>query len=144
MLDAGSPLSTPSISATFELASGQPLRVIATHPLPPMNEAYWRSRNLWFEQVAALVRSSGAERTIIAGDLNCTPWSPWFERLCRQSGLRNSSLGHGLGISWMPIPISVCGLPIDHVLVGESIRVHDRQIGPDVGSDHRPVIVDFQ
>ena len=83
-------------------------------------------------------------RTIVAGDLNCTPWSPNFVDLLKSSNLINSGLGHGLAISWTPIPITALGLPIDHVLVGDGIQVADRKVGPHVGSDHRPVIVDFR
>ena len=35
-------------------------------------------------------------------------------------------------------------IPIDHCLVSPEIIVTDRQIGPDVGSDHYPIVVDLQ
>lgn len=136
-------IPTPSLSALIELPNGQPLRLIATHSLPPMSLPYWQARNSLFAELASDVQSVAADRTIVAGDLNCTPWSYWFRKLLRESGLHNSALGQGLGISWLPIPMTACGLPIDHVLVGSGIRVSHRQVGPSVGSDHRPIIVDF-
>jgi endonuclease/exonuclease/phosphatase (EEP) superfamily protein YafD len=30
-------------------------------------------------------------------------------------------------------------LPIDHTLVSPGVRVVQREVGPDLGSDHRPV-----
>ena len=128
----------------FHLPGGPELRLIVTHPLPPMNHRQWKSRNSHFARLAADVKAAGYERTIVAGDLNCSPWSYWFGRLSKQSGLRNSADGQGLNITWMPIPIPACGLPIDHVLVGPKIQVSQRTVGPYTGSDHRPVIVDFQ
>ncbi|MCA9133188.1 MAG: endonuclease/exonuclease/phosphatase family protein [Planctomycetales bacterium] len=136
-------LATPSIRATFRLSGGETLRLIAVHPLPPMNDAYWQSRNSLFEGMASDVSSHDASRTILTGDLNCTPWSPWFRRLLRDSSLRNSMNQSGLGISWLPARIAVLGLPIDHVLVGSRIVSHGRYLGAYAGSDHRPVIFDF-
>ena len=134
---------TPSISAVFELSDGKPLRLIETHTLPPMNGSNWRSRNVAFENLAAEVRTTVPERTIVAGDLNCTAWSVHFSDLLKNSQLSDSSLGQGLGISWIPIPIKLLGLPIDHVLVGAKIHVVRRRVGPYLGSDHRAVVVDF-
>jgi len=34
-------------------------------------------------------------------------------------------------------------IPIDHILVGTGIRVFKREVGPDVESDHRPVLADL-
>jgi len=137
-------LPTPSLSAFFQLPNGDELRLITTHSLPPMNHSLWQSRNTLFKNLAIDVQASGNTRTIVAGDLNCSPWSYWFCRLLLESGLRNSADGQGLNITWMPIPIPVLGLPIDHVLVGPKIRVSQRTVGPYAGSDHRPVIVDFE
>ncbi len=134
----------PSLSAWFPLPDGSELRLITIHPPPPTNRRLWHSRNALFAGLAADVQTAGHERTIIAGDFNCSPWSYWFSRLLKESGLQNSANGQGLNITWMPNPISVCGLPIDHVLVGPEIQVSQRMVGPYVGSDHRPVIVDFE
>jgi endonuclease/exonuclease/phosphatase (EEP) superfamily protein YafD len=34
-------------------------------------------------------------------------------------------------------------VPIDHCLVSPEITILDRRLGPAVGSDHYPLIVDF-
>ena len=81
------PMRTPALSATFSLPDGERLRLIGAHPVPPMNDLLWRSRNALFEQLAADVTAAGAARTIAVGDLNCTPWSYWFKRLQTKSGL---------------------------------------------------------
>jgi endonuclease/exonuclease/phosphatase (EEP) superfamily protein YafD len=144
VVEYSSSLPTPSIKACFRLPDGSDLRLIATHLMPPMNHAGWNARNAAFSAIAEDVRKNDPQRTVVAGDLNCSPWSYWFQRMIRESQLGNSANGHGLNITWMPIPIAVCGLPIDHVLVGSDIQVSRRSVGPYVGSDHRPVIVDFE
>lgn len=143
VVEYSSELATPSISALFDLSHSQQLRLIATHPAPPMNASWWRSRNSLFTHMAEDVRTGVGDTTIVAGDLNCTPWSHWFKRLTHDSGLRPSAYGNGLNISWRPISLPLCGLPIDHVLVGKGIEVGKSEIGPEVGSDHRPLVVDF-
>ena len=42
-----------------------------------------------------------------------------------------------------PTSSALVRIPIDHVLVSCDVGVHDREIGPDVGSDHLPVVVDL-
>jgi endonuclease/exonuclease/phosphatase (EEP) superfamily protein YafD len=60
----------------------------------------------------------------------------------RMSRLRDSREGFGIQPTWLSNkPLFM--VPIDHVLVSEGINIHKRFTGPDIGSDHRPVIVDF-
>lgn len=134
----------PSISALFQLPNGLPLRLIATHPPPPINNRLWETRNSSLRSLARTVQGGTPARSIVAGDLNCTPWSHWFRRFASESGLVNAAHGYGLHVTWMPLPFRLCGLPIDHVLVGSEIQIAGYRVGPYVGSDHRPVLVDFQ
>jgi endonuclease/exonuclease/phosphatase (EEP) superfamily protein YafD len=80
---------------------------------------------------------------VVIGDLNTTSWSWIFPDLIRRSHLRDSRWGFGVQPSWdggLPWPV----VPIDHCLVSDGIAVENRQIGPYVGSDHRPLIVDLR
>ncbi len=137
-------IQLPSLIAEFQLPDGTELQLIATHPLPPIRHSTWTARNRAFKGVAKEVQQRGSHRTIVAGDLNSTPWSYWFKRLLKESGLRDSSRGQGLQSTWNPTPLPFPGLVIDHVLVGSEIEIADRMVGPSIGSDHRPVIVDFR
>ncbi len=75
------------------------------------------------------------------GDLNNTPWGSAFRKMVEGTGLRDSGLGMGLQRSW-PVGFWPLALPIDHFLVSERVRVLDRWMGPDVGFDHYPLVVD--
>lgn len=131
----------PSIIA--ELGDGkQRFTLIGTHPLPPVSAAAAADRNAQFAALAMRARQTHTP-LVLAGDLNTSPWSPWFARLLRDSGLRDSADGRGLHSSW-PAGWPLLWIPIDHVLVSTDIRIQDRRTGADFGSDHYPVIVDFQ
>lgn len=131
----------PSIRTTL-LINGQTVTLLGTHPLPPGSAEYSRLRNDQLRAIVATVRESRTP-TILLGDLNATPWSPYFRELLRASGLRNTSQGRGLYGSW-PAGLPVGRIPLDHCLVSPSIHVVDKQLGPQVGSDHLPVVIDLQ
>jgi endonuclease/exonuclease/phosphatase (EEP) superfamily protein YafD len=131
----------PSIVATLALGEGE-LTVIGTHPVPPMSRERAYLRNLQLGEIGR-VAAELPEPTILVGDLNVTSWSPHFAGLLKQTQLRDARRGYGIQPSWpnFPWPLRI---PIDHTLVSHDIRVADRSLGPDIGSDHLPVILDFQ
>jgi endonuclease/exonuclease/phosphatase (EEP) superfamily protein YafD len=63
-------------------------------------------------------------------------------RLGTGLGLCDTRAGFGLQASF-PAWSAVMRIPIDHVLASCSIGVRDRWIGPDIGSDHLPVLIDL-
>ncbi len=111
--------------------------ILTTHPFPPISG--FSARN---EQLHAIsqARHQWNENLIIVGDLNITPWSVFFQKFLNETELRDSQLGYGVQASW-PSYIPFFGIPIDHVLVSPNIQVLHREVGPNVGSDHWPVIV---
>ncbi|HUR59624.1 MAG TPA: endonuclease/exonuclease/phosphatase family protein [Opitutaceae bacterium] len=139
-----SPLpANPTLSLAVEVMfDGTPLHVLAVHPLPPVGNFNWRARNHHF---AAMARwsQSGQGNAVIVGDLNCTPWSPFFRQLLRDSATRHAREGTGLLASW-PVGASVLSIPLDTVLTQEKVHVISARTGPDLGSDHRAVIVQLQ
>ncbi|MBK8185483.1 MAG: endonuclease/exonuclease/phosphatase family protein [Candidatus Competibacteraceae bacterium] len=131
----------PSIIAEF--ADGQRrYTLLGTHPLPPMGSAQARDRNEQLIQLAHLARQS-QQPFLLLGDLNISPWSPYFSQLLADSGLRDSGKGRGILPTW-PVGWPPLWIPIDHALSSVGILIQDRATGSDLGSDHYPVIVDFQ
>ena len=130
----------PSVIAELELPDG-PLTVIATHPLPPGGAEYSRLRNDQLSRLPGIVKQVRSP-VLLLGDLNATPWCSHFRRLLSQSGLRDSSQGRGVQPSW-PTYLPILLIPIDHCLHTAGIHVTRRAIGPNVGSDHYPLVVDF-
>jgi len=131
----------PSVRTTLFI-NGQTVTLLGTHPLPPGSAEYARLRNDQLHSIAATVRESSGP-TIVVGDLNATPWSPYFRELLHVGGLRNTSQGRGVFGSW-PAGLPVGRIPLDHCLISPSLQVIDKQLGPKVGSDHLPIVIDLQ
>ncbi|MDF7798099.1 endonuclease/exonuclease/phosphatase family protein [Pontiellaceae bacterium B1224] len=129
----------PSIITEVHFPEGA-VSVIATHPLPPITASYARERNGQLEALSAVVKQQKYP-VLLIGDLNVTTWSPYFQTLVKESGLKDSMKGFGFQPSWAAN--FFLKIPIDHMLHASEINIHNRQIGPDIGSDHFPVIVDF-
>ena len=131
--------SVPSIVATIDTLQGK-LVVIATHPPPPISALYSQWRNSQLNELPEYTKTPLP--TILIGDLNVTPWNYHFKKLLKKSGLINSSQGRGIYPTW-PNKKLILPIPIDHFLHSSSIYIADKKIAPNVGSDHRPIIVDF-
>jgi endonuclease/exonuclease/phosphatase (EEP) superfamily protein YafD len=130
----------PSLVANIEL-DGLPLTIIGTHPPPPKSKAENDARNLQMYNISNF-SADQSNHTIILGDFNMTSWSPYFQLLISNSGLRDSRSGFGVQSTW-PTDKPLFLVPIDHILISQGINVHHREVGPRVGSDHFPVIMDF-
>ena len=132
--------AVPSLMARVSTPSGE-LTVVATHAPPPVNAEYSRWRNEQLENLPGVIARTGSP-ILLLGDLNVSPWSHHFRSLLEATGLDDSSKGRGVQPTW-PTSNPVLRIPIDHVLHSPRIQIIGKVVGPSVGSDHYPVIVDF-
>ena len=139
IIDTG-PVGVPSVRAAIVTHLGK-FVLLATHPVPPKNSEHSRWRNEHLQELAGIVRQSKWP-VLVVGDLNTSPWSTHFHRLLHDAGLADSMRGYGIQASW-PTDFAPLRIPIDHALHTAGFRIADRRLGPDIGSDHFPVIVDF-
>lgn len=119
---------------------GRKIDLLATHPAAPVNQTAFERRNAELEEIGKLMASSEAERILI-GDLNITPWSPYYRELIRQTGLYNARKGFGLKPTWPTELPGLVRIPLDHVLLSPGLRVLSLETGPELGSDHLPLLV---
>jgi endonuclease/exonuclease/phosphatase (EEP) superfamily protein YafD len=127
----------PSLAGIVD-AGGQRIRFLALHTHWPITPALAAARDEALQGAAA--HASAADLPVVLlGDLNLTPDSPAFHRLLDESGLRDAMLGRGWRPTWLAgfWPLA---LRIDHVLVSSSLCVEQADVGPPIGSDHRPVV----
>jgi endonuclease/exonuclease/phosphatase (EEP) superfamily protein YafD len=138
------PALGPGARPTFVLrldAGTGPFTLVCTHPRQPLPPAGFAQRNGQLEAVAGLIEALDGP-IVVAGDLNSTMWSPCYRKLCAAGRFVNARRGRGVLASWPAFLPPLLRVPIDHVLVSPGITVTGCRLGPAVGSDHLPVIVD--
>lgn len=106
-----------------------------------------RVRNLELLALAgAIAKEPGP--VLVMGDFNTTPSAQPFFELLKTANLKRVACGGPVAGTWRPIDWSgtkldkIPGLKvtIDHILVRD-VDVRACKVGPDVGSDHFPLIV---
>lgn len=120
-----------------------PVTILSSHPLAPTDaeRASLRDAQLAF---AADWASNQSGPYMVVGDLNATPWSWPFRNLLTQGGLRNSQIGFGVQPTFAATSNPLFRVPIDHLVHSDALVVRQRQLGPSLGSDHFPIIVDLE
>ncbi len=116
-------------------------RVLGVHPDAPLTPSWATDRNAQFADLVTYASSSDLP-TVIIGDFNCTPWSPYFKTLIQDSGLIDSRLGFGFKSTWKANN-PLFWLPIDHALVSPSIQVLNFDTFPTQISDHKGIFVEL-
>lgn len=130
-------LGLPLLKARLKGPCGD-FTLLGAHPVPPASRFWAKERDEFLRSLAEEgAKSEGA--VIAVGDLNATPWCRGVRPL-RDAGFRDTALGYGTGSTWMR-GNPILSIPIDHILYrGADIVCVERKIGPDLGSDHRPVV----
>lgn len=122
-------------------AEDQRFQVLGVHPNAPLTPAWAADRNAQFAGISAFAQNSTIP-LVVAGDFNCTPWSPYFTTLLADSGLRDSRLGFGLAPTWHAHN-PLFWLPIDHALVSPDLQVQNFKTTKAIDSDHRGILLDL-
>jgi endonuclease/exonuclease/phosphatase (EEP) superfamily protein YafD len=123
------------------VSSDRKFALIAVHPDKPDKEWKTINRAQYFENIARWVEESRrrGDAVVVLGDFNATPWSRSMQTFLAETNLRNAHDGHIFRASWnVRRPER---LLIDHAMLSENWALHRCEIGPDVGSDHRPLLV---
>ncbi|MGI8936269.1 MAG: endonuclease/exonuclease/phosphatase family protein [Phormidesmis sp.] len=129
------------------------LLIVAIHPLPPITREFLHSRNKVFGAVSDYIQQQ-TDPVLLIGDFNTTMWSPFYRTLAHETGLKNTRKGLGTfptwpaNMSYRPTPklnilTKLFQIPIDQCLASPSLNVVRMHTGPEIGSDHLPIIVDF-
>jgi endonuclease/exonuclease/phosphatase (EEP) superfamily protein YafD len=113
----------------------------AGEPAPPMLPG---TANIWqSQQGAALGKHLAAPAPvdrIVLGDFNSVPWNPLQRAFRAATGLENRGHWAPDWPSWHP---SFARIPIDPVFTGGALALRSLRAGPDIGSDHRPIMAEI-
>jgi endonuclease/exonuclease/phosphatase (EEP) superfamily protein YafD len=109
--------------------------VVGTHYVWPTEVDVHRENGRRLEE---LLKGRPRERMILTGDFNSTPWSFSRRRQDAAFGLERRTRA----LSTWPAngPFGLALLPIDHVYAGSDWRTVSIARGPQLGSDHYPIV----
>ena len=130
---------TPTVFAELKDDAGRTFRFVGLHPKPPVPGEDTEERDAEMLYSALFARKSGVP-VVVSGDFNDAAWSHTSRRFKRVGGFLDPRVGRGMIPSfdansyWMRAPI-------DQFYATEDVAVLDFALGPNVGSDHFPVIV---
>ncbi|GGB35132.1 hypothetical protein GCM10011316_04080 [Roseibium aquae] len=136
------------LAVTLDTDQG-PLQVLAVHAASPRDRTRWMDRQAYLETLRRVIsqkRRDSEAPLVVMGDWNTSPWSYHFGQTLSQTGL-NTRFPSGFPIAtrfffdyrlrW------ILGAPVDHIAVSPGVDLSNVSVGPDVGTDHRPLIADL-
>jgi endonuclease/exonuclease/phosphatase (EEP) superfamily protein YafD len=139
LLDLGY-LDVPAISVRV-LTGKTSLRLVGVHLDWPVTPATAAGRNTQLDNLSLRLKDV-EEPLILVGDFNTTRWNSRFGDLLAATGLRDTATGFGWQPTW-PAFLPKLGIAIDHCLASPAFEVRSHRLGPDIGSDHYPLIVEI-
>jgi endonuclease/exonuclease/phosphatase (EEP) superfamily protein YafD len=119
----------------------QPVVIYAVQSRKASNETDAGYRDEYLAEVGRMVKGETMP-TIVVGDLEASPWSHAFRDLTAEADLKNSMSGFGLQTTWPADRWAFLRLPFDHLLHTAELTTVDRYLGPALGVDHRPIVVE--
>ncbi len=119
-------------------------KLLILHPTPPVSKKAYLERNLYLEKAVTFIKSESNKNTLFVGDLNCSPFSPHYKKILKNSGLKDSQENFGFQPTWNSSFPFLMQTQLDHVWHSEDIEILHRQTLPIFGSDHKAVLVVFR
>ncbi len=120
------------------------LVVWGIHPATLKELAEVKARDHYLADVAQYLRLE-TERVLMMGDFNATRWDPGFRAILAAGDLHEQP-----ALVALPTRMAVrkgipfFGSPIDHILTSTGNVLNDCHTGPNLGSDHKPLICNLK
>ena len=139
------PHKLPLITASFPDSLGG-LTLLATHSARP----HWKysTQREQFEHLAQHLKATVKAPVIVGGDMNASVFSSLLRDFAGSSGLKSAG---NFTVTWPQRTrltgnwyLPILQLDIDHFFVKPGMTLMRKWRGPDLGSDHRPLLLEFQ
>jgi endonuclease/exonuclease/phosphatase (EEP) superfamily protein YafD len=140
MIDRHDDFPTSHIRGSFKFKE-KIFTLFGVHLASPVGKYRTDLRNKHLASLAEEIQKNN-QPTVVIGDFNITPWSPYFEEFIQKTRLRDTRKGIGVYPTWLA-QFPPLAIPIDHGLTSNGIKVGSFSLGTSFGSDHLPVILDF-
>lgn len=114
------------------------------HPPSPRTQINWEIRNDLFNKLNTLIEKNSSEHTLIAGDINVSPWSFNFPK---PEKFTPCYLGNQYFSSWQfekNFPKAVITSLIDHCFYNSGFSLINYRHIPVNGSDHQALVYQLQ
>ena len=121
---------------------GQQITLLGAHLHWPIGGPAAALRRAELQALGKLMRSRQGP-TLLGGDFNLTPWSRYFSDFLAGSALADCTRGHGWRPTW-PQQLASLGIRIDHCFASQDWQTAAATVGPRLGSDHLPNVVDLR
>ncbi|MCB9507077.1 MAG: endonuclease/exonuclease/phosphatase family protein [Myxococcales bacterium] len=130
----------PFVDATVGVG-GCGVRVLGVHTFPPVSRAMLGVRQRVYDAVAE--RAGRGPAPVAVGDWNATLYSSANAAFEAETGLVDVARRVGRRGTWLPL-LGPLALDLDRAFVPTSWAVESVAVGPNVGSDHLPVLYRLQ
>lgn len=136
------PQNTPLLHAKTNI-KGQVIQLYSAHPKPALSKAWYCERRAYFREISSIINEGQKNKPVIVmGDFNSVPWEEHFSGFLEKNGLKSALEDQGYKVTW-PVWFPIMGVPMDHILVTNTVRYQKLQICKPVGSDHFPLSVNI-
>ena len=132
--------AAPWMRLTFE-RPGAAYSIVGVHLEDPVFRASASRRN---HQMETLARSLETDMNpvIVVGDFNLSPFSPHSRDFEAATALTDCSRGRSLEATW-PADFAPLWIQIDRCFTTPGVSVSRYTVGPAIGSDHYPLLMEF-
>lgn len=135
----------PMVEAVFRTQNGREVAFPGFHTTRPTSKVlHGIQRDTMTSAVQwALAQQSMNRDAVLIGDFNCTGQGMLAIQMCQRAQLVDMRRGNGWHGTWPARAPAFCRLPVDGGYATSGVTATSIRVGPDVGSDHRPVAYDL-